>query len=159
MPAIKKLVSLYMADETGPVREAAVVAVGAIIGRFSDPRKGFASYEAELLKLLNDKQETPEMLRATARALCVALSMLDGSKRVDALGLQLTDASLRLAMGGAQRVQYAFNDVLWVALDVPSGDDGLNRYCNIAVFDNIRSMKSLYAKVLTKMTECSMLND
>ncbi|GKY90637.1 hypothetical protein MPSEU_000037200 [Mayamaea pseudoterrestris] len=158
MPKMKQRVRELLNDQASMVREAATVSLGAVIGRYSNPRLGFSSHETELMKILTEK-ETMEMQRAVARALCVALSMVEGSKRVDAMDLALIDACLKLALGGAQRVQFAFNDVLWLALDVPSGDEGLNRYSSIAVFDNIRSMKSLYTKVLTKMTECSILKD
>jgi hypothetical protein len=159
MSPAKQRVRDLLHDESSLVREAAIVALGAVLGRYPNPRQGFSTHEAELMTILDNKQETMEMHRASARAICVALSMIDGSKRVDAMGLSLIDACLKLALSGAQRIQFAYNDVLWMVLDVAKGDDGLNRYSNIAVFDNIRSMKSLHNKVLTKMTECSILAD
>jgi HEAT repeat protein len=161
IPELKDRVYECLKDDKIAVREAAVVALGALIGRYNnnDHRKAFAPHERELASCLDAKQESLEVQSAAARGLCVALSMIDGTKRVDSMGLQLIDMSLKLALGGAQRVQFAFNEVLWLALDVQNGEEGLNRYCNIAVFDNIRSMKSLYTKILSKMTEASALND
>lgn len=159
MPRIEQRVQALLNDDTGIVREAATVALGAVIGRCKNSQQGFASHQSNLLHILSDSQETMEMHRAAARSLCVALSMVEGSKRIDAMGLTLIDMCLKLALSGAQRIQFAFNDVLWLALDVSNGDEGLNRYSNIAVFDNIRSMKSLHSKVLSKITECSMLMD
>eukprot|EP00956_Cyclotella_meneghiniana_P042377 scaffold248439_cov64-Cyclotella_meneghiniana.AAC.1 len=54
-------------------------------------------------------------------------------------------------MSGAQRVQFSYNDFLWIALDVENGDAGLEQYLAIAHFDQVKSMKPLYTKVLAKM--------
>jgi HEAT repeat protein len=159
MPDLKRLTGEFLDDDSSLVREAGCVALGAIIGRYSDPKVGFSDYQKVLLKILLNSKETMDIHRATARGICVALSMIAGDKRVDAMGLSVLDACLQLALSGAQRVQFAYNDVLWMALDVKSGDDGLNRYSGIAVFDNIRAMKSLHGKVLMKLTEASVLQD
>jgi hypothetical protein len=42
-------------------------------------------------------------------------------------GLVLLDTSLQATLSGSQRVQFAFNDVLWLALDVEAGQEGLDR--------------------------------
>jgi hypothetical protein len=74
-------------------------------------------------------------------------------------GLVLLDTSLQATLSGSQRVQFAFNDVLWLALDVEAGQEGLDRYANKAVFDNVRAMKSLHSKVLLRIKELSILKD
>ena len=73
--------------------------------------------------------------------------------------MRYLDACLALALQGVQRVQFAFNEVLWLALDVESGTtDGLEQYCGMTVFDNQRSMKSLHSKVLVKVKELTLLD-
>ena len=55
-------------------------------------------------------------------------------------------------MSGAQRVQYTYNDFLWLALDVKSGDDsGLEEYLAIAHFDSAKKMQAIYSKVVKKI--------
>lgn len=155
MEGMRKLALSYLADDKGMVREAGCVAIGAVIGRSSDPKVGFASHQAALLKILNNPQESMDVHRALARGLCVALLMIDGSLRLESMGIPLVDACLQLALSGTQRVQFAYNDVLWLALDVSSGQDGLDRYANTAVFDNVRAMRSLHGKVLTRIKAVS----
>ena len=61
------------------------------------------------------------------------------------------DGALKLAMGGTQRIQLAFNDFLWLALMVGNGEKGLNAYLDIATFENGRTMKNLTTKVLSRI--------
>jgi len=150
---LTKLSLQYLADDKDSVREAACAALGACIGRSADPKASFKFHESELLKVLNNSRESMDMHRAMARGICVALTMIDGDKRLDCMGVTLVDACLKLALSGAQRVQFSYNDVLWLVLNVESGNDGLEQYANTAVFENVRTMKSLHSKVLSRMTE------
>jgi len=54
-------------------------------------------------------------------------------------------------MSGAQRVQFSYNDLLWMALDVRNGENGLEEYLNLAHFDSAKKMQAIYSKVLVKM--------
>jgi hypothetical protein len=145
-------------DEKSIVREPGFAALGASIGRSSNPKSVLRACETELLKAMRDTKETIEIHRAVARCLCVALLVVDKSTPgVDFLGLNMMDACLTMALKGMQRVQYSFYDVLWLALHVSEGEAGLNRYCELALFDNQRAMKSLHSKVLSRMKEITTL--
>jgi hypothetical protein len=145
-------------DDKSIVREPGFAALGAAIGRAKNPKNALKGCEPELLKVMRDLKETTEVHRAVARCLCVALLVVDKSvQRVDFLGLNIMDACLNMALKGMQRVQYSFYDVLWLALNVPEGEAGLNRYCELTFFDNQRAMKSLHSKVLARMKEITTL--
>ncbi|KAL7580198.1 hypothetical protein ACA910_012947 [Epithemia clementina (nom. ined.)] len=143
----------YIGHESNVVREAALIALGAAIGRSADPKDSLRESEIYFLDVIESTHEPMEIHRAAATGLAVALQMIDGDVRVDFLGLKVLDACLKIALNGSQRVQFAFNDVLWLALDAEKGDAGLNIYCGLAVFDNQRSMKSLYSKVLNRIKQ------
>lgn len=149
----------FLDDDKSIVREAGCVAVGAAIGRSANPESCLQANKSSLMKILGNERESMDIHRAMARGLCVALSMIEPGKRIDFIGVSILDACLKLALSGAQRVQFAYNDVLWLALDVGSGDGGLNQYSALAVFDNVRAMKSLHSKVLTRMKEASTLKE
>jgi HEAT repeat protein len=159
LPDLKKLVLTYLKDDKSTVREAAFVAFGAVIGRSPDPKDAFKANESVLMSTLRDSKDSIDMERAVARGFCVALVMLDGAKRVDTMGLVLIDACLQATLKGSQRVQFAFNDVLWLVLDVEAGQDGLDRYASKAIFDSVRAMKSLHSKVLMRITTLSILKE
>jgi HEAT repeat protein len=159
LPELKKLVLTYLKDDKSAVREAAFVALGAVIGRSPDPKDAFKANESLLMSTLRDSKESIDMERAVARGFCVALIMVDGAKRVDTMGLVLIDACLQATLKGSQRVQFAFNDVLWLVLDVAAGQEGLDRYASKAIFDSVRAMKSLHSKVLMRITTLSILKE
>ena len=145
-------------DEKIIVREPGFAALGAVIGRSANPKNVLRGCEAELLKVMRDTKETIEIHRAVARCLCVVLLVVDKStQRVDFLGLNIIDACLNMALKGMQRVQYSFYDLLWLALNVSESDAGLNRYCELTLFDNQRAIKSLHSKVLSRMKEITTL--
>lgn len=142
--------------ESDLVREASLTSVGAVIGRCSDPKKAFRANENAFCKIMSARNETLEISRAVARAVCTALDMINASERIDTMGLSLLNACLDTALKSSQRVQFAFNDVLWMALDGSNGDAGLDYYCSIAMFENQRAMKTLFTKVLSKITEVTV---
>jgi hypothetical protein len=139
------------------VRVAGYVALGAVIGRNVDSKSSLRRSEADIMKTMNNTRETIDIHRAVAKGLCVGLLMIDREKRIDFMGITILDGCLQLALNSSSRVQVAFHEVLWLALDVPSGSAGLEKYCGIAVFDNQRSMKSLHSKVLVRIKELSIL--
>jgi hypothetical protein len=144
------LVMVWMKQEDDVVRQAACVAAGAILGVSSTTS---SKMQDAVLKCM-DSSEEMDVHRAVARGLCVAVRL-----KPDAFhgkeGLPILDNALRLAVTGTQRVQYAFNDFLWLALNVKSGDAGLEEYTNLAMFENAKSMKSIHAKVLLKIKDVS----
>lgn len=147
-----------LSDDNATVREAGFVALLAVVGRSFPEKTVLKTVEADLLKTMGNTRETMEVHRALARGLCVALLMIEPEKRLDFMGVTMVDACLKLAMSGAQKVQFAYNDVLWLVLDVAHGQAGLDRYADMTVFENVRSIKSLHSKVLIKMDKVTCLD-
>jgi len=154
---LERVTSGFLKDDKSAVREAGFAALGAAIGRSAQPKKCLRSNEADILKVIRNSQEPMDIHRAVGRGLCIALLMIEKDARVDFMGLALMDACLDKALKTSQRVQFAFYDVLWLALDVEGGQEGLDRYCELAVFDNQRAMKSLHSKVLSRTKSVSVL--
>lgn len=153
---LTNLIVSYMNDDKGLVKEAGCVAIGAAIGSASDSTACLRQVESLILSILNSKQERMEIQRAMAQGLCLALVLSGKDDRVAFFGKTLIDACLQLAMSGSQRVQFAYNDVLWLILDVPSGEAGLEAYLDIAHFDNAKAIKSIYTKVLSRIKEVNV---
>lgn len=156
---LKKWSLSLLTDDKSSVREACFAALGAAIGRSSNPSSSLRASEGDLLMVIRNRKEPIEIHRALARGLCVALLLIEKNARADFMGLAMIDACLDMALKSSQRVQFAFNDVLWLSLNVSEGQAGIDRYCEIAVFDNQRVMKSLYSKVLMRIKELSILED
>lgn len=144
-----KLAKSLTKDENATVRGAACVAVGAAVGSASDSSACLSIVESSLLKCM-DPKELMEVHQALARGLCAAVRMnvtvFGGTE-----GLAIMNAALKLAMSGTQRVQYAFNDFLWLALRVEEGEGGLDEFASIANFEDSKAMKSVYSKVLVRV--------
>uniref|UniRef100_A0A7S4K262 TOG domain-containing protein n=2 Tax=Odontella aurita TaxID=265563 RepID=A0A7S4K262_9STRA len=149
-----KLAKALTKDENATVRGAACVAVGAAIGSAEDSSACLANVESSLLKCM-DPKELMEVHQALALGLCTAVHMksgvFDGKE-----GLAIMKAALKLAMSGTQRVQFAFNDFLWLALRVEEGDGGLEEFANIANFEDSKAMKSVYSKVLVRIKKVDL---
>jgi hypothetical protein len=149
----------YMKDDKPVVKRAGCIAIGASIARSADPTSTLRDVESELLTIMGNSNEKLETHQAIACGLGLALKLSNVENRVDFFGLNMMNATLKLAMSGAQRIQYAFNDVLYLALDVADGQGGLNYYTSIAMFENSKQMKSLYSKVLSKRKDITILDD
>jgi len=154
-----RLASKRVQDEDLMVKESGIEAVGAVIARCTDPEASLRSIESDLLSLMGDLKQRLETHQAIARCLCLCLQLAQVESRVSFLGLTLLKACIKLAMSGSQRVQFAFNDVLWLALDVTEGQTGLDEFASIAMFDDSRQMKSLYSKVLSKVKKVTILDN
>lgn len=152
-----ELVKTYMSDENRLARQGACVAVGAVLGSAPDTSASLAAVEPIILKAM-DLQQPMEIHQALAAGLSTAVRLkpdvLAGKE-----GLALMDASLKLAMSGVQRVQWSFNDFLWLALKVEAGEDGLEEYLSIANFDNCKAMKTLFSKVLSRQKAMTTIED
>jgi hypothetical protein len=145
------MIKNYMTDETSQVQEAACVVAGVILGAVDEDStdKYVSLLQPSILKCM-DPKGTMEVLKSMAKGLSVGVQLepdLFGRKST----LIILDAALRCSMTGQQRVQLAFNDFLWLALKVKDGDHGLNQYCDMAMFENSRKMKSLFEKVLVRI--------
>eukprot|EP00536_Pseudo-nitzschia_multiseries_P003235 jgi/Psemu1/185424/e_gw1.48.135.1 len=150
----------YMSDEKLAVKESGIVAVGAVVGRSEDPEASLRSVEKDLVSLMvGDLKQRFETHQAIARGLCLCLELSDVDSRVALFGLKLLKACIKLAMSGNQRVQFAYNDVLWLALNVSEGQDGLDEFSSMAMFEDAKQMKSLYSKVLLKIQKAKILED
>ena len=148
---VTDLLMSYTKDDKMFVKEAACSALGAALGSASQPEARLRKVEPVLLAIMNSSQERMEVHKAVASGLCVALTIAKTQNKVAFFGKNMIDACLQLAMSGSQRVQYAFNDVLWIALSVGEGDAGLESYLAIANFDNSKAMKALQSKVLSRI--------
>eukprot|EP00547_Thalassionema_nitzschioides_P012180 CAMPEP_0194261726 /NCGR_PEP_ID=MMETSP0158-20130606/46175_1 /TAXON_ID=33649 /ORGANISM="Thalassionema nitzschioides, Strain L26-B" /LENGTH=3020 /DNA_ID=CAMNT_0039001857 /DNA_START=53 /DNA_END=9111 /DNA_ORIENTATION=- len=151
---IVDLVITYTKDDKASVKESACVALGAAVGSSIDPESCLRRVETVFINIMQSSQERMEIHKAVASGLCVALKLYASDNKVLFFGKNLLDASLRLAMSGTQRVQYAFNDVLWLALgcgNEDGGEGGLESYLQQASFDNSKAMKSVHSKVLSRI--------
>lgn len=149
----------YMKDDKPAVKDAGCIAVGAAVGRAKDPIAALRSVQNSLLNIMGNTKETLETYQAVAKGLCLALQLGRCADNVEYFGLTLLNACLKLAMSGTQRVQYAYNDVLYLALHVADGQEGLDRYSSQAMFEDTKQMKSLYSKVLVKIKKITALDD
>jgi len=155
---LKSQVLEYMKDDKAIVRNASCVAIGAVVARSPDASAALGEVKPELLAIMGNSKEKLETHQAIAGGLCLALVLAEAGNNVDFFGLDLVNATLKLAMSGAQRVQFAFNDVLYLALNVAQGQEGLDYFSSIAMFENSKQMKSLYSKVLLKIKEVTVLD-
>lgn len=138
-----------MKDDKTMVKEAACVAIGAVLGSSTDVESTIMSVEKNIVSCMDTKQELA-VQQAVANGLCITTRLQPGVFRTQE-GLVLINNALKMAMSGAQRVQFSYNDFLWLALDVRNGENGLEEYLNLAHFDNSKKMQAIYSKVLVKM--------
>lgn len=113
-----------MKDDSTLVRSAACAAIGAVLGSSTEIKSTLAVVEKSILSKM-DPKEALEVQQSIATGLCVTARLQNGLFRTKE-ALPLTNASLKLAMSGAQRVQFSYNDFLWIALDVENGEGGLD---------------------------------
>mmetsp|Transcript_19096 Transcript_19096/g.39989 ORF Transcript_19096/g.39989 Transcript_19096/m.39989 type:complete len:314 (+) Transcript_19096:1049-1990(+) len=147
--SISSIIQILMKDDKSMVREAAFVAIGAVLGCSDDAKSSLSRLEKSIAKGMDSKEEI-EVQKAVAKGLCITATKQPGLFRTQE-GLFLTNNALKLAMSGAQRVQFSYNDFLWLALDVGNGESGLDEYLNLAHFDQAKTMKAIYSKVLVKI--------
>lgn len=151
----------YMKDDKVSVKQAGCAAVGAVVGRSSNPQASLRAVESTYVAIMENSKEELDVHRAVARGLCLTLVLSEGvvTDRIDFFGQTLLNACLKEALSASQRIQFAFNDVLYLALDVANGEEGLEKYSSIAMFENSKQMKSLHAKVLGKIKKVTILDD
>lgn len=144
------LIENLMKDDKVMVKEAACVAIGAILGSSTDIKSTISLLEKSIMKCMDTKEEL-NVQQAVANGLSITARLQPGIFRTQD-GLTLINGALKLSMSGAQRVQYTYNDFLWLALDVKSGDDsGLEEYLAIVHFDSAKKMQAIYSKVVKKI--------
>lgn len=146
---VSSLIPTLMNDEKTMVKEASCVAIGAIIGSSTEVNTTLASLEKSVLKCMDTKEEL-SVQQAVANGLMIIARLQPGIFRTQE-GLGLINAALKLAMSGAQRVQFSYNDFLWIALDVKNGESGLDEYLSLAHFDSAKKMEAIHSKVLVKI--------
>lgn len=149
LETMKETIGKFMFDENSAVRESACVAIGSVLGAASDTNACMVDVE-DLVQKCMVVNESMEVLRSVAKGLSISVLMkpniFNGKK-----GLSILDAALKNAMSGNQRVQLAYNDFLWLALNVNDGDEGLIQYSKEAMFENSKKMKVLYTRVLLRI--------
>eukprot|EP00535_Pseudo-nitzschia_heimii_P006924 CAMPEP_0197189268 /NCGR_PEP_ID=MMETSP1423-20130617/19466_1 /TAXON_ID=476441 /ORGANISM="Pseudo-nitzschia heimii, Strain UNC1101" /LENGTH=2796 /DNA_ID=CAMNT_0042641327 /DNA_START=47 /DNA_END=8437 /DNA_ORIENTATION=- len=150
----------FMNDEKLSVKESGIEAVGAVVGRSENPEAGLRCVEKYILSLMvGDLKQRLETHQSIARCLCLCLELSQVDSRIALFGMTLLKACIKLAMSGNQRVQFAYNDVLWLVLDVSEGQAGLDEFASKAMFEDARQMKSLYTKVLLKIKNLTILDN
>jgi hypothetical protein len=142
-------------DDSMLVKEMACTAAAVVMGAVEDSDNCMKSMEKSLLKCMNSN-ESMEVLKGIAKGLCIASQLKPQMFLSTKNGHFFLEAALENAMCGNQRVQLAYNDFLWLALDVKDGDKGLLAYTEVAMFDRAKKMKSLYSKVLVRMKQVDL---
>lgn len=123
---MKELSIGLIKDESTLVKEIACTSAAIVMGVVTDTDACMKDMQNSLLKHMNPK-ETMEVLRGIAKGLCTA-AQLKPKMFTTKIGHSFLEAALDNAMSGNQRVQLAYNDFLWLALDVKDGDAGLSQY-------------------------------
>ena len=147
--ATTSIVLTLMKDEKTMVKEAASIAIGAVLGSSDDIFSTISSLEKSIAKNMDTKEEL-SVQQGAADGLRIAAGLKPGVFRTHD-GLFLINCALKMAMSGSQRVQFSYNDFLWVALDVQNGEVGLNEYLEHAYLEEAKKMKAIYTKVLVKI--------
>ena len=143
------IIETLMKDEKNMVKEAACTAIGALLGSSgTEVMTTLRAVEKTIVKYMDTKEEL-SVQQAVANGLCILCRLQPGLLRKPE-GLVLINGALKMAMSGAQRVQFTYNDLLWIALDVQEGENGLEEYLSIAHFDQAKKMQAIYSKVLVK---------
>jgi hypothetical protein len=143
------IIQTLMKDDNTMVKESACVAIGALLGSSTEVEATLALVEKSISKCMDTKEELP-VQQAVANGLCITARLQPGIFRTQE-GLSLINGALKLAMSGAQRVQFSYNDFLWIALDVKNGESGLEEYLSLAHFDSAKKMQAIHSKVLVKI--------
>lgn len=149
--SVTTLIRTLMTDEKTLVKESACIAIGAILGSSTEIKASLSLLEKAIIACMDTREEL-SVQQAVANGLCITARLQPGVFRTED-GLPLINAALKLAMSGAQRVQFAYNDFLWIALDVAKGEEGggLEEYLSLAHFDVAKKMQAIHSKVLVRM--------
>jgi len=154
LETVVETIKILMFDEITIVRESACVAIGAVLGASCDMDACMEDVEKSVFKCMV-VSESMEVLRSIAKGLCISVlikpDIFNGKK-----GVPILDAALKNAMSGNQRVQLAYHDFLWLALNVKDGDAGLIQYSKETMFENAKKMKALYTRVLLRVKNVEM---
>lgn len=145
----------FMVDASSLVREASCIAVGAILGGVDTQQTDI--YIKKLMPVIlkcMDVKESMDVLKSMAKGLSLAVMLRADIFTRNKVSLPILDAALKNSMLGQQRIQLAFNDFLWLALNVQSGGEtALDLYCSWSMFENSKQMKSLYSKILVRIKD------
>jgi len=147
--SITSIILTLMKDDKTMVKEAASVAIGAVLGSSGDINSTLSSLEKSIAKNMDTKEEL-SVQQGAADGLSIAARLQPGIFRTHE-GLFLINSALKMAMSGSQRVQFSYNDFLWIALDVENGETGLNEYLEHAYLEEAKKMKAIFSKVLVKI--------
>ena len=149
-----QLMQSLMLDDDALVREAACLAMGAILGQCHDTAATLKIVRHTLLKCMRTTEDLCVQI-ALARGLMVATRMKPHVFICNA-GTPILECALMLAVSSVSpaNVQKMYHGFLWLALgigDKESAHYGLSEYMSLAEGENGRIMMSLVTKTLAKI--------
>jgi hypothetical protein len=149
-----QLMQSLMLDDDALVREAACLAMGAILGQCHDTVATLKIVRHTLLKCMRTTEDLCVQI-ALARGLMVATRMKPHVFICNA-GTPILECALMLAVSSVSpaNVQKMYHGFLWLALgigDKESAHYGLSEYMSSAEGENGRIMMSLVTKTLAKI--------
>lgn len=149
-----QLMQSLMLDDEALVREAACLAMGAILGQCHDTAATLKMVRHTLLKCMRTTEDLCVQI-ALARGLMVATRMKPHVFICKA-GTPILECALMLAVSSVSpaNVQKMYHGFLWLALgigDKESAHYGLSEYMSLAEGENGRIMMSLVTKTLAKI--------
>jgi len=152
--SVSSTILTLMKDDKTMVKEAACVAIGAVLGSSTEVESTLSLVEKNMVACMDTKEELA-VQQAIANGLCITARLQPGLFRTQE-GLVLINSALKMAMSGAQRVQFSYNDFLWIALEVQNSESGLEEYLGLAHFDSAKKMQAIYSKVLVKIKDVNV---
>mmetsp|Transcript_554 Transcript_554/g.848 ORF Transcript_554/g.848 Transcript_554/m.848 type:complete len:1091 (-) Transcript_554:94-3366(-) len=149
-----QLMQSLMLDDEALVREAACLAMGAILGQCHDTSATLKIVRHTLLKCMRTTEDLCVQI-ALARGLMVATRMKPHVFICKA-GTPILEGALMLAVSSVSpaNVQKMYHGFLWLALgigDKESAHYGLSEYMSLAEGENGKIMMSLVTKTLAKI--------
>jgi len=146
------LMQELMLNDEAMIREAACLAMGAVLGVSFDTDSILKEVRHTILKCMRTTEES-EVHIALARGLMVATQMKPHIFICKA-GTPILEGALILCHQSAQNVQKMFHAFLWLALGIGDKDSahyGLSEYMALAEGENGKIMMSLVTKTLAKI--------
>lgn len=151
---VTSLMQALMMDEESMVREAACLAMGAVLGQCCDTPVILKSVRQTILKCMRTSEDICVQI-ALARGLMVATRMKPHAF-ICKQGTPILEGALMLAVSSVSptNVQKMYHGFLWLALgigDKESAHYGLTEYMSSAEGENPKIMMSLVTKTLAKI--------
>jgi len=147
-----------MIDEEAIVRQAACLAVGALLGQSIDNHHTILREVRSVVLKCMRTTEDAGVHKCLARGLITALRMKPQNGRealfLCKVGMPILDGALMLSMTASNPdVQRMFHNFLWLVLQIGEGMKGVDEYISLSEGENGRIMMSLVTKTLSKIEE------